>query len=511
MTQAHPLRALMIAAVLLVSACAGVDTAQGGTGDRILNLGNSIPPTSLDPGNATGNAWYAELAYDSLIHQAPDGKLAPRLATAWRYVGTGNTVFELDIRDGVTFSDGSPLTAEVVRANLERYRKATDLAATAQLAGVTKIEVPKPGTVRLTLAKADPMLPEKLTPFYAAGNMVSQAGLDDPAKLAEQTLGAGPYVLDPAETVDGDHYTYTPNKRYWDKQAVHYDRVVIKVLPNPNTALAALKTGQVEVIFGSPATDTAAKSAGLRVVSVPQTWVGIALADRGGAVSKPLADVRVRQALNYAVDREKIAKGLVGTYGGPAATEQIQLPHQDGHSDHTFYAYDPAKAKRLLRDAGYAKGFPLPVVSNAGATPLLQAMAGDLKAVGVDLKITDRAANQDKYAQDLGSGQFPAFGITFGALPVHLMGPLLFLPENAFFNPFRTADARIQSLYQQAAAAGPEDRARLDEEIVARIAEQAWFVPVLFQPVSFYARQGVTGLEVTTGNPNPNPVEWSPA
>jgi peptide/nickel transport system substrate-binding protein len=208
-----------------------------------------------------------------------------------------------------------------------------------------------------------------------------------------------------------------------------------------------------------------------------------------------------------AVNRKTIADGLVSTFGGPSPTDQMALPGQDGYNNKTFYPYDPAKARVLLAQAGYPHGFTLPVLSQAGVTPLLEVLANDYKAIGVTLKITDAGTNLSKYIQDMSSGQFAAFGIAYGALPIHIMAPDLFL-SGAFWNPFHDSDQQILSMYQQAAAADPSTQATLDQRLMARLTELAWFVPVLWQPVSFYARKNVTGLAVSRGRPIPDPAEW---
>lgn len=506
--------ATAIALVLLAAGCSDPSTSNTASGEKsTLNIGTSFPPTpNLDPGNANGaNLWYLELAYEPLIKMASDGTLKPGLATSWNYVGSGNTTFELHLRDGVKFSDGSSLSADVVKANLDRFRSTAALSTAAQLAGVSDVTAVDNSTVRITLSQPNPTIATVLSEFYGAGDMASGAAVADPSKLATQTFGAGQYTLDPARTVAGDHYTYAPNPNYWDKNSVKFQTVVVKVLPNPNSALAALKTGQIDAVAGAPNTDKAAKSADMQVLSVPQTFVGLALADRAGATLPPLGDVRVRQAINYAIDRKKVAAGLVATYGGPTPTEQVVLPGQSGYNDKTFYSFDQNKARQLLSEAGYANGFSLPVISfsgPSGMTPLLQVMADELKAVGVNLQITD-TSDTNKYIQDMTGGQFPAYGIAFGTMPLHLMGPLLFLPPATPFNPYHSSDATLNSLYSQAASASSKDMANIEQQEVARLVEQAWFVPVLFQPVSYYARQGVQGLAATPNRPAPNPVEWS--
>jgi peptide/nickel transport system substrate-binding protein len=497
------------ALALVASACGGAaNGVRASTGEQ-LTIGIKFAPDTLDPAKSDpAFGWYFNLAYDPLIYWAADGSLQPRLAESWGYVGHDNTAFELRLRPRVKFSDGSPLTAEVVKGSIEYYRDTPGRAA-AHLAAITSVEVVDPRTVRLRLSAPNPALPQILTQVNQAGDVLSGRALAQPEVLAEETFGAGPYLLDPGATVANAHYTYVANTRYWNQDSVRYKKVVIKVLPNPNTALAALKTGQVDVIQGEMATADAATAARLNVyASAGSVFSGLALADRTGRVAKPLGDLRVRQALNYAVDREKITKGLYREWG--RQTEQIVPPEQGGLTSETHYPYDPDRAKKLLAEAGYADGFTLPVLTTTEAEGMGLVIADDLAKVGVRLEFTNDP-DPTSYLRDMASGKYPAYVIGFGTAPVHLTGPSLFLPSAAQFNPFRSTDPQLDALYAQAAAADERSRPELDERIVQRLVELAWFVPVSFQPTFVYARNTVIGIDLTTERPGPNPTEWAPA
>lgn len=502
--------ALAAVVALLVVACGGGGGTPGRAGGdpSLLRIGFGAAPASLDPAKTTGNGQaFMMLAYDPLIYRAPDGSLQPRLATSWGYVGTGNTVFEITLRPGVVFSDGSPLDAHVLKANVD-YLKRIGTGTAAKVAKDATVEVTGPLTVRLTLSTPNPELPTIFTQDTLIGPISGQA-LASPDTLATTTAGAGPYVLDPAETVTNDHYTYVPNPTYWNKAAVHYEKVQVRVIPNPNTRLAAATTGQVDVITGDYTIVNGAMTAGLQVAWTPQSFLGITLADRDGALVPALRDVRVRQAVNYAVDRQKITKALFGEYG--TATEQIQLPGREGHTDRTIYPHDFAKARELLAAAGYPQGFTLPVLttSQASSNLVVQAMADDLKQVGIQLQLTNQPDGA-KFLQDLASRTYPAFGSAFGSQPVHLMGQLLFLP-GGLYNPFASNDAPIAGLFQEAAAAEPVRRAQLNEQIIARLVDEGWFVPVTFAPLFYFSRSDVSDVQVSPGEPLANPVEWRPA
>lgn len=504
------------AVALMVGACQGGPSGSGSTGNdsanksSTLNVGHIIPPNSLDPAKINQSAgWFVNTAYDPLIYWKADGSLAPRLAVSWKYLNSDNTLFEFKLRPKVTFSDGAPLTAAGVKSSLEYFQKAGGGGASL-IAAFKTIEAVDDLTVRIHLSRPHPQVPKLLTQHVGPGNVISPKALASPGKLATQTFGTGPYVLDTSATVANDHYTYTPNPAYWNPGDVHYKKVVIKVLPNPNTALAALKTKQVDVIHGDYTTADEAKAAGLQVAWTPLNFIGLAFADRIGRLAKPLGDVRVRQALNYAVDRKKITSGLYGEYAIP--TEQIQLPDQDGYNSSNFYTYHPEKAKQLLADAGYADGFTLPVIANQyqSAHLVMQAIADDLKKVGVTLKLTVES-DVNSWVEKMTSGKWPTYGILFGSLNVHVMGTILFLPEAAAFNPLKTTDAELQKLYDAAATAGDDERAKLDERIVRRLVEQAWFLPVVHAPKMFFASPDVAGVEASPALPIANLLDWRPA
>jgi ABC-type transport system substrate-binding protein len=494
---------LVLAAGLAVGACGAPSAASA----RTLRIGQYWPPVSLDPAKIGGESLsYVEPAYDPLIYRAANGDYRPRLATGWRYVGTGNQLFELTLRPGVTFADGTPLTAAGLRSDIEYFRSAAGQAA-ALLASVSEVDVVDERTVRLRLAEPNPLLPTVFTQDYFAGNVISPAGIAAPARLATQTFGAGPYTLAPGQTVADDHYTYVRNPKYWNPRDVHYDQITIKVLPNENTALDALRTAQVDIIAGSYQIADEAKAAGMGLAATPGIVVGIQLNDRGGTLCPPLADQRVRQALNYAVDRVKITKALLGGYGTP--TEAPAAPGQDGYPTANFYRFDPARARALLADAGYGNGFTLPVlIPSTPAFPgdMVAAIGSDLAKIGVTLHII--AEQPAAAAND--ATKFPATSMGWGVLPVYFMGRGLWLRDAIGLNPFHSSDPVLESLDQQAAAADPATRAVLDRQIIERVVRLGWFLPVCLEPQFLFYRNTLA-VGALPGQAPPSVVAWAPA
>lgn len=501
---------LMTAGGLAVGGCdfgGGGGGSSSSTPSGALDVGETSAPTSIDPTKGGGESkTFFEPAYDPLIYLAGDGSLKPRLATSWKYLDSTNRSFEMTLRKGVVFSDGAPLNAAAVKANIE-YAKSAGTQVSPFMTTISTVSAVDDHTVQLHLSESHPLLPLLFSQQYFAGNMISPKAIATPDKLAKNTYGAGQYVLSSGQTTTGDHYTYVKNGKYWQPGQVQYEKVVVKVLPNENTALAALQTGQVDAVHGSYAIADAAKSASLTVAASPSIVMGIQLNDRGGTLSRPLADVRVRQALNYAVDRAKLAKALFGQYG--IATEQPAAPGQDGYNDSTVYHYDPAQARHLLSAAGYAGGFTLPVVISSGnpyGTNLLQAMGEQFAKVGVKLSIQTKVQAQFFPSLD----KYPASIMGWGVAPIYFMGRNLWLRDAVGMNPFHSTDPTVERLDRQATAAHGEAQASLDRQIVRRLVDLAWFVPVVLSPQFLFTRTSVhTGAE--KGEPLPSVYAWQHA
>jgi peptide/nickel transport system substrate-binding protein len=500
-----------------LAACGGASGGSAGDGSGhpvagdTLTVAASAPPNSLDPGTVD-NAFttYTLLAYDPLIYRAADGSLTPDLAKSWQLVGGTNQQLDITVRDDATFSDGSKVTAEAVKASLEYAQKAPGAQA-PMLTGMT-FEVTGPNSITIRSATPNPLLAETFTQFYGVGQIISPEGLADPKALAADggSQGAGPYVLDPSATVAGDHYTYTARNDYFDAERQHYKKIVIRVIANPQASLNALKTKQVDVVIGGDATVASqVKAAGMHVAAVPFVFQGLNLLDRHGTVSGPLGDVRVRQAINYAINRDVVSKAVLGDLGVP--TTQTVTKGGDGYSETAAdrYPYDVQKAKQLLAEAGYANGFTLKVTSAqfAGIDTMAQAIQGQLAKVGITVELTTRT-DVAAYIQDMTGGQFPAAAVGYGAQPLFLEGLGLFLPTAPVFNGFHTDDPRVTQLYTQAAAADPETRADLDRQLEEYLVDNAWFAPVAFSPVLYYSRADLGGLVVSGAAPVATPLDW---
>lgn len=466
-----------------------------------VTFATSVVPPSLNP--AVGDPAYAPLyhwAYDPLVIMNGDGSFSPGLAEKFGYVGEGNQTYELSLRSGLKFSDGTVLDAQALKENLDYTRSQTLGTPTTLLAAVADVKVTDPLTVRLTLSRPDPGLTFYFAQAFGAGYLISPESLDEPATLDAATAGAGPYMLNPAETVAGDHYTFVKNPNYWNPERQHFNSVTVRVIANPSSTIQAIQAGQVQAALGDPTTLSAARSANLQVVAPPQALTGINLADRAGTKSKPLGNVKVRQALNMAVDRKAIAKALYGSED--LALSQYGLKGQVAYSEelNEKYQYDPEKAKALLAEAGYADGFTLPVLTTSLASldKLTQAVGGQLEQVGVKLELTTQASAPD-YFTAMVSGEYPAAVIGYGLADMNTLWAGFVNPAGPF-NFFKTVDPELDQLYTQYRVADKEAGDALQKKINERLMDQAWTIPVVGSPLSYYIAPGLTGFDATSAN-----------
>lgn len=492
---------------LVAAACGGGESEQssgGGSGQvgDLLTIATPNVPASLDPATgANENADYFDLAYDPLIVQAPDGSFKPGLATSWEY-GPDNMSFSITLRDGIKFSDGTPLDAKAVKTWLNHAMELPGGRAPTYLSNLESIEVQGPLELELRFNAPTPLLELTFSQRLEMGMIASPKAIRADV-LATETAGAGPYMLDKRRTVTGDRYTYVPNPHYWNKDAVHFRRVVIKVVDNPSAALQALETGQVQVVKDQPVTSIAgAERAGMEFVAPETLLMGLALLDRDGEVAEPLGDVRVRQAINYAIDRESVTDVIGAGHGSPTA--QMAAPGDDSYDEalNEIYPHDPEKAKELLAQAGYANGFELSAISTTivDQNKLGEAIAGQLSEVGIDLELDVRPSVAD-YVKQLSAAAAPSATLAFGRLPATLNYQLLWGPGAEGFNPFKTSDPRIDDLNEQLSAAPADEVPEIARQMQALLVEEAWFAPVAATPLVVLYSPEVTG--VTAGPERP--------
>lgn len=515
MTRSYWRRALIAATltvgvVVSLAACSSTaKTSKSSNGGGTLTVALPLMPQSLSPGqDGNGSQNIAQyLAYEPLIWANTDGTFMPGLATSWKYVGEGNKQFQMDIRTTAKFADGTPVTAEAVAATINYYLK-HPAALSHYLTGITAATATG-NTVSVTLSSPNPILPLVFSQSDNWGDIISPAGLASPAQLTKRTFGAGAYTLDTGATVIGDHYTYTKNPNYWNPARQHYSKVVVKVITDPNSALQALQSGQIDVdLNGTANLANQAKGGGLAVTTGNPFIISVFLLDRAGATTPALGNVKVRQALNYAIDRSSIAKALGA---GFSPSEQFVPPGLDGYDaslDNT-YPYDPAKAKQLLADAGYPNGFSFKLCDTTlqSIDTATQAVIQQLAAVGVKVTLTADGVDLNKLITDMATKTFGAVSFLTGG-PTFANSLQNFAAPTSPLNPFKSTDPDITKAFNNFAAAPPSQQKTTALALNKVLVDKAWFVPVVSGTLFVFSK-GVKNFGPLGTNGELNVLDWS--
>ncbi|MBU2664104.1 hypothetical protein KOI35_11435 [Actinoplanes bogorensis] len=489
-------------AIVMLSACTtSAQNQTTGTASDTLTV--AIPPgiNSLAlPTNCSSPLF--SLTYASLINVTADGKYGPGLAESWSYANN-NTEFTLKMRSGLKFADGTELNAQSVVDTL-KYFQTTPGLNQGYLKPFTSITASDASTVVIKYAEPFIGMETLLANDGECNNgmIISKAGLTDPAKMGTATFGAGPYTLDAANTVSGDHYTLTPNPNYYDTSNQHWKKIVLRVFSSATTALDAVKAGQIQVSTVNDGTLVpTAEAAGVDVADGQRLGAGLMIWDRDGTLTPALKNEKVRQAMQYAIDRPNLAKVLGPRY---KAFDQFVPDNTTGYDESLAggYPYDPAKAKALLAEGGFPSGFKLTVATDAadaGAANMAQAVAQQWKAVGIDTTITPITAGS--YFTEVGQKKY-----SVGAVSYALLGDVYFdavrLTKDPYadvWNPFHPKDDEVDTAYGKLARASESELPALSVEFNKLITGKAWFVPVAEAPATLYSKNIEVGKSALLG------------
>jgi len=369
-------KAWILASVLLVGLAAWAAPKLGG--EMVIGFGTD--PESLDPNKITSAPAGMVLTHiaETLLLMTEDLKVAPLLVENWNVSEDGLTVM-LYVRRGVFFHDGAPLNADAVKTNLERFRKST--YAFLLFPRVSTIDVVDEYTVRLNLDKPFAPLISHLTHNFVAIVSPKQIAELPEGKDIMEPVGTGPFKFD--RWVRGDHVRIVRNDNYWGEKP-YLDSVVFKVVPSDATRLVLLETGQLHAMMRVPPLDAprVAATPGLELLNIPSVRTIYVAFNYQKA---PWTDVRVRQAVNYAVDKEAIVKEILGGVGG--VSDAAIMPLVFGHAPQEPYTYDPEKARELLKAAGFPNGFKCTLYHPTGRYMMDAAIAEAVQAYLLDVGI----------------------------------------------------------------------------------------------------------------------------
>jgi peptide/nickel transport system substrate-binding protein len=371
----------------LMLAGAGALTAAGrpvlGQSPSQIVISQPADATTMDPGRSTQvlTVNYFANVFDTLTRWDASLKLQPALASSWKSVN--ETTWEVTLRSGVKFHDGSPFTAEDVKAVYERILAPGKTVVTAGFATIEAVQVLSPTSLRIVTKKQDPLVPVRMAQM---GGYIYPARLatDDGVKeLARKPIGTGAYRV--AEWAKDDRLVMDAHREWWGwgGKPPTVDRIVWKPIPDDFARLSALQRGEVDVITNVPPDQMKI----VRALTAPATrTVAFAM----NTTQPPLADRRVRQALHYAMDIQSIVKNL---YAGQGRAMSGGVADTDFGYNASLkaYPYEPERARKLLAEAGFGGGIDVSLLCGSGSLvndkQLLEAIADMWSKVGIRAKV----------------------------------------------------------------------------------------------------------------------------
>src|SRR3989441_8946295 len=339
---------ILVVVVVWALLATGPVSAQG-----VLRIGLNDDPDALDP--TISRAYVGRLVFaglcDKLFDVTFELKIVPQLATGYEWAPDQRSVV-IKLRASVKFHDGEPLNAEAVKFNIERHITTPGSFRKTEIGQISSVDVLNDTTVRLNLS--EPLVPLLAALTDRAGMMVSPKAakaLGD--KLGQKPVCAGPYRF--VERVAQGKIVMEKFADYWDKGTIHIDRVEFVPITDSTARLASLRSGDLHMIERVSPTDLAEirGDSKLKVTGVPELgYQMIPLNVANGPRAKTLADVRVRQAIDLAIDRETLVKTVFNNE---------YIPGNQWVSPSNYYYYnaklpvrprDVAKARQLLKEAG---------------------------------------------------------------------------------------------------------------------------------------------------------------
>lgn len=500
--------AACVAASLALAGCAGDGGGAEGAGSSTLNIATMTLPQSLDPAVATGSALpYFQAVYDTLIKRDPDGTFSPMLATKWTY-NTDRTRLALTLREGVEFADGSAFDGAAVKANMERFQKGGGASA-KWLNDLEAVDVTDATHVTLKLKQPNPAMEFYLSD--APGLMANPKRFAQGDSLKTTPDGTGPYRLDASRTTVGTKWSYRRNADYWGGE-LPYKNVNISFFDNETAITNGLRTGQVNAALLQTADQQIAIESDPKVTTQKQEidFQGLLLFDRDGKLTPALREAKVRQALNYAVDRDTMLDSIRQSRG--RTTSQVFGPETLGYDKKldTYYSHDPAKAKDLLKEAGYADGFTLklPRITAIVNDALAASLQADFKAIGVKLvwDTLDGASAVQKVFTDRGySGMVMNMG-----QPTSDWAAANDLVTPGAFNMFGTTDKATRTLLPRIQTGAEAEAKTAARELNEHLVEEGWFVP--FYRMSYlHVSDGTVKISPQSGMAVPSIYNYAPA
>jgi peptide/nickel transport system substrate-binding protein len=504
------MKRILSTVVALGLAAAALVGAPAQAAGKTLTLG-AISPVSdwrASSGQLANLGPYYQAVYSTLLIQKNDGRTyAPGLAAKWSYDKT-QTVLTLTLRKGVKFTDGTAVDAAAVKTNLDGYSKGLASDASTATAAIDSVTAKGTDTVIIKLKYAS-------SPFLGYLSM-TLGMMESPAQIASADakatpVGAGPYILDKAASVAGSSYVFNANPNYFDKASVKFSTLVIKSISDSAAGVNAIKSGLVDAINILDMNSVASlEASGIGFAKIYIDEVGIFFIDRAGRMGSPWKNLKVRQAVNYAVDRDAALKVFAAGYG--KTTQQEFASYNAGYVPalQNTYTRDLNKAKTLMAEAGYPDGFETTMPRFAG-TPQSQVdfISDQLAQLGIKVTWTSYATTGELF-NAMWAPKFPGYRMTLQRDANDLQLVDFKLSRDAAWNPAGAGDATSDKLILLAKSSTGATQKKALQDLNRYIQAQAWTAPLIEKMTAFAYNKSKVSVAPHAGNVIPYVLEFQP-
>lgn len=485
------------------------------TSAETLRYAYRIDPNSLDPyalAETFTLAWLGNL-YEPLVTRGKDLELVPGLAESWE--NTEPNIWRFHLRQGVTFHDGQPFTADDVIFSVDRVKgEGSDMGYT--VGSVTEVRKVDDSTVDFVMEGPNPILPQQITSFYIMDKeWAEENGATEPSSVkagvenfATNNLnGTGPFMIDERQV--GVQTVFVPNPNWWGEQEHNLTRVIYTPVESDATRVAALLSGELDMIYPVPIQDvprvdsaegvSVMQSPELRTIFLNMDQARDELLESSVEGANPFKDKRVRQAIYQAIDIEAIRERVMGGASRPTAI--MVGPGINGYDEtiDTRLPYDPDASRTLLADAGYPDGFSIgmdcPNDRYVNDEEICLAVVGMLARVGIEVNLL--AQTRSRYFEKILSRNQTFSLLGWQPLTYDAHSPLqnvMSTPgENVgTYNVGSYSNSEIDALTKQIEQeTDPEKRQALISEALTLHREDIGHIPLHQQAIAWGVREGV--------------------
>jgi ABC-type transport system substrate-binding protein len=476
-------RALALLSGAFAAPALGGNALAQGTPTRggILRVSAAANPSSLDPttGGAGSDHPFLFTIYDTLTEwDYATLQAKPGLAESWAF--SDPTTLVLNLRQGVTFHDGTPFDAEAVKFNFDRNKTDPKSNLKADISSVASADVTGPMQVTLKLSVPDSALPGIFSD--RSGMMVSPTAVKTTGNVDRKPVGAGAYKF--VSWADGDRIVVARNKKYWKPDRPYLDGIEFAIIPEMTTGLRSVVAGQNDFVYALPPRQKAIieRANALKVVTGPTLYCVQLYLNKA---KPPFDNLLVRKALNHAIDREAFVKAAFAGLGEPA---RMNLPSSHWAYDKSvaeLYPCDPDKARKLLAEAGMKDGISVEMggYTDQDSVQRQEILIEQFSKVGIKTRFTNGPIAEASAAFFGPERKFSALLSAWTGRPDPSQSYTLMYTKDAYYNAGRTEPppGLVDALNESRASQDIDIRRAAFAKVQRIVMENALVAPLVFQ------------------------------